>query len=435
MSQGHCTGYRAAESLGPSRRGLLLGTGLAAIGWLATPKTALADLAIRTSVKDGPTDTVVVLFLRGGADGLNAVIPYADEDYYRLRPTLAIGAPDTRRGDRALDLNGFFGLHPSLRNLMPLYESNELAIVQAVGSGDQTRSHFEAMSAMERGLAEDKGSAIGGWLARYLAATSKSDDSPLRAVALSNVMPDSLLGATGALSLPDVEDYRLHADDNRRDKWMRDLQTLYGGDDALSHSGADTLRVIKRLSELKTESFRPATGAAYPDTPVGEAMRQVALLLKAEVGLEVACVDFGGWDTHVTQGATTGWQPGLFNELANSISAFHTDLGDRMKRVTVVVMTEFGRRVHENAGLGTDHGRASFMMLLGGGVRGGQVAGVWPGLAKEKLEGTGDLRVTTDYRSVLSEVLLKRTRLASTEDVFPSFQSRPLGLLDLARSA
>jgi uncharacterized protein (DUF1501 family) len=426
-----CESYREAEvrQARPaiSRRGFLLGASMATIGWMAAPQTALAQIALNSDRREGETDLLVVVFLRGGMDGLNVVVPYHDDHYYRLRPSLALQAPN--KGG-CFDLDGRFGLHPSMAGMRDLFEAGQMAIIQAVGSGDQTRSHFEAMSAMERGLWNGSDGAVGGWLARYLTQTARESDSALRAVALSSVMPDLLLGATSATSLPNLADYRLDVPENQRDGLMDDLEKLYGNrKDPLAMAGAETLQALKKLQNIDPSAYRPAQGATYPATPVGEAMKQTAMLVKANVGMEVACIDFGGWDTHVTQGTTSGWQPGLLAELSTSVSALTRDLGeDQMKRTTVLVMTEFGRRAYENAGLGTDHGRASVMFAIGGGVKGGKIYGEWPGLEKDQLEEPGDLRVTTDYRTVLAEALTARTRLKSTASVFDGIESRPLGI-------
>ena len=420
--QDGCESYRSW-----SRRALLRGAALGGVTWLTGIPSALANLGFREDAAD--RDTLVVVFLRGGADGLNVVPPYAEDDYHRRRPSLRLRSPKESTGDaKTLDLDGFFGLHPSLSSLYPLYKEGQMAVVQAVGSADQTRSHFEAMSAMERGLARlGPGAATAnGWLARYLNHTASEDDSPLRAVAIGDLMPDSLRGGMSAMALPDLGAYQLRGGPGFRDRLAK---AYAAGGDVIADAGRETLRVLDTLNRLDYKSYRPTSPASYPTSDLGNALKQVAFLLKADVGLEVAFLDKGGWDTHVAQGSTSGWLASLLDDVGDSIAAFTSDIGARMKRTTVVVMTEFGRRVYENSGLGTDHGRASCMFVLGGSTQGGKVYGAWPTLADEALEGTGDLRVTTDYRDVLGEVLRKRMGLADLGPVFPGLSAKPLGLI------
>lgn len=424
-----CQSYRDAmfQKRALDRRSFLLAGSLGLVGWLAAPKTALAQMALRPE-GEPEGDALVVIFLRGGMDGLNAVAPYAEEDYYRLRPTLALARPNDRtraQSDRVIDLDGFFGLHSALQPLAPIFERGELGIVHAVGSGDQTRSHFEAMSAMERGLSGGTAGTSGGWLARYLQATAREGDTPMRAVSLTSTTPDSLLGATHAVNLYNVAEYRLDGEYGFRQK----LAAMYGeGEDAISIAGRDTLDVLKKLDKLDPRAYAPSSGATYPDSELGQGLKQTAMLLKNGVGLEVACLDRGGWDTHVTQGAGTGWLASQLDDVGKSMAAFAADMGAGMKRTTVIAMTEFGRRVYENTGLGTDHGRGSCLFAMGGGVVGGKVHAKWPGLKEEQLEGPGDLRVTTDYRDVLGEALLKRSRLQEIGNVFLGHEPKPVGV-------
>lgn len=399
----------------PSRRGLLVGASLGLLSWIGRD-SALAQIAL-SPAHERRSDTLVTIFLRGGADGLNMVIPYAEANYYRKRPSLGIASPTDRRPKgKALDLDGFFGLHPSLGSLLPVFHQGEMAIVHACGSQDSTRSHFEAMAAMERGLAREGPGPASGWMARHLLATEHHDESPLRAVALSDTMPDALRGATNAVALTSLNDFRLDADPS----FHAALAGLYSpGNDEVAQAGRQTLSALDTLSRLNPQAYKPAGGAVYPSSDLGNGLRQVACLVKAGVGLEVACLDKGGWDTHVAQGADTGWQATLLDDLAKSLAAFVADLGPAMNGVTVVVMSEFGRRVEENNGLGTDHGRAGPMFLLGKSVLGGRVHANWPGLEDHQLDSTGDLLVTTDYRSVLGDVLARRMGNSSLEEVFP----------------
>ena len=422
-----------ARSWRPSRRSLLTtGLGLSLASW-AGQRSALADLAISRENKDKPHDILVTIFLRGGADGLNSVVPYMEDAYYRGRPNLSIAPPKDPRANtsaKLLDLNGFFGFHPALAPLLPIYREGQLAILHACGSHDTTRSHFEAMAAVERGLAAQGPGPASGWIARHLATTERTDDSPLRAVAFGGTLPDSLRGATNTVALESITDFELQAPKEKLQHYQDALSALYKpGKDEVFHAGQETLAVLDSLRKIDPAQYKPSHGAQYPDTDLGRGMRQTACLIRANLGLEVAALDRGGWDTHYAQGSTVGILSLSLDDLAKSVAAFHRDLGVEMSRVTVVVMTEFGRRVAENSGLGTDHGRASFMFLLGGGTHGGQVYTKWPGIEPHQLDETGDLKVTTDYRDVLAEVLSHRMRNDKTSEVFVNYSPQPMGLV------
>lgn len=411
-----------------SRRNLFVAAGLGAISWLATRESALAQITLKPD--QDQEQTLVVLFLRGGADGLNVVVPHGEDEYYKLRPSLAIPAPKNGAAakDRAINLDGFFGLHPAMAPAYELFSEGDLSIVHAAGSFDQTRSHFDAMSAMERGLPQAAGTVSSGWLARYLNAGPGQSKSPLRAVAFGDVLPDSLRGGSGAVAMDSLGDFKLEIDAHR-DEIEKALRSMYGaGKDEISVAGMATLDAMRSLNRLDPKNYRPGGGAKYPESDLGNGLKQVALLVKSGVGLEVACLDKGGWDTHVAQGSTTGWQASLMADLSSSLLAFRKDLGPRAKNVTTLVMTEFGRRSYENSGLGTDHGRGSFMMIMGGATRGGRVFAKWPGLKQDQLEGPGDLKVTTDYRNVLAEVLQRKMKCQSIEEVFPGIPYEAPGI-------
>jgi uncharacterized protein (DUF1501 family) len=330
--------------------------------------------------------TLVVVFLRGGADGLNLVAPLEDDGYYRARPRIAISKKD------AVLLDGFYGLNPLLKKLEPAYQEGALAIVHAAGSEDGTRSHFEAQDLMEHG-----GLTAGGWLGRFLRAQSKITSGPLDAVALGKAVPECLRGAPAATVLQSLDDFSLG--DNRA-RLTQALAKLYGMQtDVLASAGRDTLDAIQRMEQLRKTPYQPAHGAEYGRDDFSRGLLQIARLIKARVGLQAASLDLGGWDSHFSQ--STIMDP-VMTRLAIGLSAFHQDLGREMGHTTVVVMTEFGRRVEENSAFGTDHGRGSVMFVMGGGIKGGRVLGKWPGLSREVLEGPGDLPVTTNYRNVLA---------------------------------
>lgn len=405
------------SALGVTRRGILAGAASGSVWWLAG-QPALGRVLL--SPKGGPGHVLVVVFLRGGADGLNIVVPYGEDAYYRSRPSLGIPK------GQLLDLGGGFGMHPNMPALHRLYKEEKLGLVHAVGSQDRTRSHFEAMSAMERGVATNSAGEGGGWLARYLGASQAEGDSPLRAVAIGGLMPDSLRGATNALAIAELSEFRIVAD--KEESFRRALRELYGsGRDAMSQAGRETLTVLEALNRLDPGAYRPSGGATYPESELGSGLRQVAMLIKAEVGLEVACVDRGGWDTHVAQGSTEGWLAGNVLDVSESLDAFVKDLGSAMNGVTVVVQTEFGRRLRENSALGTDHGRASVFMALGAGIAGGKIHGRWPGLEAADLDDIGDLEVANDYRDLLAEIL-GLVRMADPSVVFPGHKVKTQGI-------
>ena len=328
-----------------SRRGLLIGSGLSLVS-LALTRTALGQIAVRTTKDAADGNTLVVNLLRGGVDGLNVVVPYAEDAYYRARPTLALARPKDGKAngaDRAIDLNGFFGIHPSLAPLMPLYGDGKIAFVHAIGSKDDSHSHFEAMNCMERGSEKSGAGDPSGWLARHL-MSSPENGSALRAVAIGGTMPDSLRGASTALALDSLDDFRLQGDASFRAV----LDSLYSsGTDPLTNAGRQTLKALDTLHGM------PDSGKNdYPDEELARGLRQVSELIKSGVGLEVACLEKTGWDTHVAQGAGTGILSSQLADLGKALAAFATDLGSRMERVTVVAQTEFGRRVQENDGFG-----------------------------------------------------------------------------------
>jgi uncharacterized protein (DUF1501 family) len=345
---------------------------------------------------------LVCVFLRGGADGLSLVVPHGEDRYYLLRPTLAIPRPDdarAKREERAIDLDGFFGLHPKLAPLLPAWKEGALRVVHAVGSDDETRSHFEAQDRMEHA-----GDRPSGWIARHLATRPGPPPGALGAVAFGARLPESLRGAPLASAVTSVDELRLGDGDTRATAAA--LASLYAmtGENGLAarlgDAGRATLGVLARLDAVK----RDAPRAAYPKGDFGRALAQIAALVRARAGIEVACVDLGNWDSHFLQAQIV---PDLAAQLAAGLAAFREDLGPDRARVDVVVMTEFGRRARENGSLGTDHGHGSVMLALGDGL-GGPVRGAWPGLDDASLAGPGDLAVTTDHRDVLAEILRDR---------------------------
>lgn len=354
--------------------------------------------------------TLVVVFLRGAADGLNMVIPAEDDGYYRARPTLAVSKSDS------LALGGIFRLHPRLAPLERLFHSGDLAILHGVGSEDETRSHFEAQDLMERA-----GMGGGGWLARHLRHRPGPQGRSLSAVAIGESLPESLRGAPSATALESLDAFSLGAD---ADQFAREIAGLYAGETGLlGDSARETLSALSRIEDLRRKPYR--RDAQYPDSSFGNSLKLVAQLVKSGLGLEAASVDLDGWDSHFAQAALMN---PLMESLSGGLAAFHQDLGKHLEHTSVVVMTEFGRRVAENSAFGTDHGRASVMLAMGGGIRGGRVIAKWPGLESGLLEGPGDLPVETNYRDVLASIIERHSSGAHLPKVFPGFALRPVEL-------
>jgi uncharacterized protein (DUF1501 family) len=403
-----------------TRRGLL-GRAAAAGGGAAL--AGLAGEALSTSLAFAAGaytgDTLVVLSLRGGFDGLSAFAPIGDADYYRARPGIAVPKAKVIAGD------GMFGLHPALAPLLPQWKAGRLAAVHAVGQQDPTRSHFAAMEAMENAA---PGSPVrSGWLDRMLGQTGAT--GPLAGVSLGDSMPSRLLAGPAAdLSMAGIDDFELAADG--RKPMAAALRAMYADAPPLLAGPALAAgRALAAAGSIRGD-YEAANGAVYPDTGLGAALRDVARLIKAKAGLVTAAVDCGDWDMHEGLGPAVKGERMYDNltDLATALAAFTTDLGETgMKNVTVLTISEFGRRVKENGSRGADHGHGNAMMLLGGGVRGGKVYGNWPGLTPAALI-QGDLAVTTDYRSVIGEVLQKRCRIGALDRVFPGVRPSAFGL-------
>lgn len=400
-----------------SRRDFLKGMTAAGVVGLSTRlfPSWMPRMAFAQSDR-GTRDVLVVIFQRGGMDGLNAVVPYGEgAPYYDKRPTIAIPEGEV------VDLNGFFGLHPAMGALKEVYDMNRLTVIHAAGSPDPTRSHFDAMEFMERGIPGDKITGT-GWITRHLTTAAWQNDSPFRAIGMGAMVPASLRGTASALSLRSIADFHLQGRADQLAGIQRTLAGLYtiqAPTDLLTAGAASVFGTVDLLQQLSAVDYSPANGAEYPDSEYGMGLRQIARLIKADVGLEVATVDIGGWDTHDQQGGSDGMMAYLLAEFAQGLAAFYADLADYMDSVTVVTMSEFGRTASENASRGTDHGRASVMMVMGGGAQGGVYAD-WRGLTSDALD-EGDLAVTTDYRDVLAEVLTLRVMNPALDQIFPGY--------------
>jgi uncharacterized protein (DUF1501 family) len=378
----------------------------------------------------GRGDVLVNIFLRGGMDGLSVVAPFAEgANYYDVRPTIAV--PEPGRPNGAIDLDGRFGLHPTLAPLKEIYDQQHLAIVHATGSIDPSRSHFDAMTFMEAGVPGNK-TLNTGWIGRHLQAAAWQNDSPFRAVGMGAMIPAALRGPITPLSIRSIADFHFRGREDELHRLQQAISSLYtiqAPTNQLERQAGLVFKTIATLDQLQATDYQPANGAQYPDDEFGLGLKQVAQLIKADVGLEVACVDLGGWDTHENQGTLAGEFNTLLTTLSNGLAAFYHDLRDYMAGVTVVTMSEFGRRAHENGSQGTDHGHGNVMFLMGGGVNGGQVHARWPGLAPEALD-DGDLAITTDYRDVLAAVVSRRLRNPALDQIFPGY--RP-GAVDVVK--
>jgi uncharacterized protein (DUF1501 family) len=382
--------------------------------------------------------TLICLFQRGAADALNVVVPHGEASYYSLRPRIAIPRPSARLGDAqaAIDLDGFFGLHPSLQPLKPLWDRGLLAPIHAVGSPSTTRSHFDAQDYMESGTPDVK-STPDGWLNRYLATKGTCEEcaahgsvrpSPFQAVAMTDQTPRILEGSAPAVAMTSLDAFTVRAGDTSAEQ----IEALYrtGATDVVHASGSEMFEAVKMLRAANPQRYQPENGANYPRSQFGQRLREIAQLIKANVGMEIAFADVGGWDTHVNQGAATGQLANRLGDFAQSIAALVTDLGDRMENVVILTMSEFGRMARENGNGGTDHGHAGAMFAIGGSIKGGKVHGKWPGLAPEQLYEGRDLALTTDFRAVFSEIASRHLGATKLDAVFPGYAGGPtVGLL------
>ncbi len=408
-----------------SRRVFLKNGGLALVSLGFAPEFLARTVAAAGAAR---RRVLITIFQRGAVDGLNMIVPFGERDYYASRPSIAIPRPNGR-ADSAIDLDGFFGLHPRLAPLEPLFDARQLAVVHACGSPDGTRSHFDAQDYMETATPGVK-STPDGWLNRYLHAREHQAQTPFRAVALAPQLPRSLQGIAPALAIGHIDRFGIRAGGSS-DTVQSSFESEYAAaaDRVLHSTGRDAFDAIRMLKQADPSKYAPANGAEYPRSAYGEALKQIAQLVKADVGLEVAFAESGNWDHHVNEGAAVGQLAARLDDFGRGIAALVRDLGDRMQDVVILTMSEFGRAVAENGNRGTDHGHGNAMMVIGGGVRGGKVYGRWPGLAREQRHDGRDLAVTTDFRAVFNEVVRGHLSLSDTRSVFPGFVApAPLGL-------
>ena len=401
-----------------SRRIFLRDSAIAMVGVGALPLwLERAASASEQSTSQQRKKVLVAIFQRGAADGLNIVVPHGEQRYYDLRPTIAIPRPaaNIAKEDSVIDLDGMFGLHPSLAPLKPLWDNKRLGIIQAAGSPDPTRSHFDAQDYMESGTPGRKATSD-GWLNRAL-VPAIGKPSPVRAVSLGPTLPRAMRGNNNAVAVESLGAFTV-----RDAAAAKSLEAMYAGsgDQILNGTGRNTFEAVSLLQSLQKTPYVPSSGAQYPGGRFGDSLRQIAQMIKADVGVEVAFADVGGWDHHAQEPNQLKQR---LTEFGAALAAFHQDLGDRMEDVVVVTMSEFGRTAKENGDRGTDHGHANAMFVMGGPVQGGKVYGQWPGLAPEQLYEERDLALTTDFRDVLGEAV--HTHLGNTQmtTVFPGYKT------------
>jgi len=400
-----------------SRRVFMKNGGLALLSLGFAPaflsRTVEAATAVRRKI-------LITIFQRGAVDGLNMVVPFGEREYYASRPSIAIPRPNDAQG--AVDLDGFFGLHPRLAPLKPLWDARQLAIVHASGSPDGTRSHFDAQDYMESGTPGVK-STQDGWLNRYLHAREHADATPFRAVALAANLPRTLQGVEPAPAIGQIGQFGIRGG-QATDMLQASFESEYAAaaDKVLNRTGNEAFDAIKMMKAADPSKYQPENGAEYPRSAFGDALRQIAQLVKADVGLEVAFAELGGWDTHVNQGSAVGQLAQRLDDFSRGLAALARDLGDRMGDTIVLTMSEFGRAVAENGNRGTDHGHGNAMFIIGGqNIKGGRVYGRWPGLAREQRYEGRDLAVTTDFRAVFAEVVRTHLGVTDTRSIFPGF--------------
>ncbi len=412
----------------PITRRFFLHNGALAIAGTAAIPGFLVRSVLAESVST-PGRRLVVVFQRGAVDGLNVVVPYREKNYYAMRPTIGIPQKEV------LDLDGFFGLHPVMASLQPLFQQGHLAIVHAAGSPSMNRSHFDAQDFMESGT-PDVTSTRDGWLNRALQAQDaccREHHTAFRALALGPEVPLTLAGSIPAIAITNVNGFAVAGRGPVVSPAAEAFEAMYAdtGDHILHAAGDETFEAVKMLRNANPAQYQPANGSAYPNSEFGNSMRQIAQLLKANLGVEAAFTDVYGWDTHHAQGGVNGQLAGRLRDFSDSIAAFWRDMGDGAENVTLVTMSEFGRTAHENGTGGTDHGHANAMFVLGGQVKGGKVYGRWPGLSNEQLNQGRDLAMTTDYRQVLGEIVTRTLGAENLNLIFPGARLAPAQFLRL----
>jgi uncharacterized protein (DUF1501 family) len=398
---------------------------LASVGMSLSAPSFLERLVLGNTVAGGRRKTLIAIFQRGAVDGLNMVVPFGESSYYDRRPSIAIPKPESGNAEAAINLDGFFGLHPSMSSFKSLWDSKRLAIVHASGSPDNTRSHFDAQDYMESATPGVKSTAD-GWLNRYLQSKKVNEQSSFRAVAMARTMPRVLQGRAPAVAMANMSEFAIRAGRSSANI-QGGFEAIYAAqsNDTLVDRGRETFEAVNYLKKANPAQYKPENGAQYPRNPFGNSLLQIAQLIKADVGLEIAFTDIGGWDTHVNQGNSRGQLSNLLQQFSSGIAALYQDLGQRMDDVVVLTMSEFGRTVRENGNRGTDHGHANAMFVMGNSVRGGKVYGRWPGLKDDQLYEGRDLALTTDFRDVFGEVAARHLGSTDSRSIFPGYNLSP----------
>jgi uncharacterized protein (DUF1501 family) len=394
---------------------------LAGIGMSLSAPAFLQRTVMGNAITGGKKKTLIAIFQRGAVDGLNMVVPFGEATYYDLRPSISIPKPESGNVDAAINLDGFFGLHPAMSSFKPLWDSKRLAIIHASGSPDNTRSHFDAQDYMESATPGLK-STSDGWLNRYLQSKEDRDRSLFRAVSMTRTMPRVLQGRASAVAMANLSEFAIRAGKSS-ENLQGGFEAIYAqkNNDTLTGMGHKTFEAVNYLKKVNPAQYKPENGAQYPRNPFGNSLLQIAQLIKAGVGLEIAFTEIGGWDTHVNQGNARGQLGNLLQQFSAGIAALYQDLGQRMDDVVVLTMSEFGRTVRENGNRGTDHGHANAMFVIGNSVRGGKVYGQWPGLKTDQLYEGRDLALTTDFRDVFGEIASRHLGNADSKSVFPGY--------------
>jgi uncharacterized protein (DUF1501 family) len=412
-----------------TRRAFMKGGAMALVGTSVVPAFLRRSVLAQTTSAQAAGKKLVVIFQRGAADGLNIVAPHAEANYYRLRPTIAIPQ------NQLIELDGFFGLHPAMQSFKPLFDQGHLAMIHATGSPDTTRSHFDAQDFMESGTPGVKATPD-GWLNRALQAEDlrrPTTHTAFRAVALGSQVPRTLDGKIPAVAVNQLQDFGVAGKNPNAAPISSAFEAMYAGsvDTVLHGTGQETFEAVRMLKATDPAHYKPVAGANYPNGAFGDHMKQIAQLLKANLGVEAAFTDIGGWDTHQNQGSVNGQLANCLRDFSQGISAFWTDMAEEAENVTVVTMSEFGRTAEQNGTGGTDHGHANVMFVLGGSVKGGKVYGKWPGMATEQLYQNRDLAITTDFRQVLGEAAYKTLGARNLELVFPGSELKTTQFLSL----
>ena len=397
------------------------GIALASVGMSLSAPAFLERVVLGNSITGGKRKTLIAIFQRGAVDGLNMVVPFGESNYYSVRPNIAIPKPDAGNAESVINLDGLFGLHPQMMAFKPLWDSKRLAIVHAAGSPDNTRSHFDAQDYMESATPGLK-STRDGWLNRYLQFKEDKEHSLFRAVSITKTMPRVLQGPAPAVAMSSIGEFSIRAGKSSSEM-QGGFEAIYAKkvNDSLVDMGRETFEAVNFLKQANPGQYKPENGAQYPRNPFGNSLLQIAQLIKADIGLEVAFTDMGGWDTHVNQGDARGQLANLLGQFSSGIAALYQDLGQRMDDVVILTMSEFGRTVHENGNRGTDHGHANAMFVMGNSVRGGKVYGRWPGLKEDQLNEGRDLALTTDFRDVFGEIASRHLGTKDTGAIFPGY--------------